>query len=88
MTDAKTETKGDTTGDRIIKAVAEERRRIMASRPTIETKIGFTNISPQLPTFTVTITGGDPGAVSDLGREIAQLALQAMRGLEFENDPA
>ena len=71
----------DTTGDRITKAVNDERKRIMNTRAAIETKIGWTSLPLALPTASVTITGGDPEAVTQLGQELAALAIARVNEL-------
>jgi len=72
MTDAK----NDTTGDKIIKAREDERLRITRGRPAIKTEIGWGGPGSQAyPTFTLTITGGDPDKLFALGQNIATDAL-------------
>lgn len=74
-----TDKPSDSTGDRINKAVADERRRITAGRPAIKTEIGWGSpgVAP-VPTFSLTISGGDPDKLLALGQEVATDVLRRL----------
>lgn len=83
MTDLKT---NDTTGDRINKAVAEERRRIMASKVSIKVDVGFTTVPHPMPQITIVMSGGDPDKLKALGLKLAMDAFAGAETCEAIND--
>ena len=74
----------ETLGDRINKAVAEERAKILGSKASMDTKIGWQGAPSYSPTFTLTITGGDRDKVQALGRRLAGEALASLDTLNAE----
>jgi hypothetical protein len=74
----------ESLGDRINKAVAEERAKILGSKVSLDTKIGWQSMSPHAPFFTLTITGGDRDKVQALGQRLAGEALAALDTLKSE----
>ena len=81
MTDPRDQ-KNDTTGDKIIKAREDERRRLTRTRPLLTTKLGFDGggVAP-LPVLEIRIVGGDPEALTSLGLYLQGKVLAAMPGL-------
>lgn len=74
-----------TTGDKIIKAREDERRRITQARPMLTTKLGFDGIGSQnLPTMEIKIVGGDPEALTKLGLDLQARVIEAMPSLVIE----
>jgi hypothetical protein len=72
----------DTTGDKIIKAREDERRRITKAHPLLTTKMGFDGFAGQhLPTLEIRIVGGDPDALTALGLTLQRQVLDAMPNL-------
>lgn len=71
----------DNTGDKIAKAVQEERERIMSSRPDVTIRIGWTSLPYSQPLVEVTIKGGDPVKSADLGQALASQVLKDLVNL-------
>jgi hypothetical protein len=67
----------DTTGDKIIKAREDERKRIMATKPMLTTKLGIEGGIP-LPTLEIRIVGGDPAKLQELGLRLQGIVLDAI----------
>ena len=81
--------KTDATGDKIIKAREEERRRITKTRPFLTTKMGFDgapNAVGPLPVLEIRIVGGDPAALTTLGLALQRQVLEALPGLVIEEE--
>lgn len=78
----------ETTGEKIVKAVQEERARLVASRPYVTTKLGFDGTGfATVPVMEIVIKGGDPDLLQALGIELQKIALDRLSRLTMPTRP-